>query len=29
MYESNGDKDKILTPNEYLYMVRSYLVDDK
>ena len=27
MYESNGDKDKILTPDEYLDMIRSYLVD--
>ena len=27
MYESRGDKDKILTINEYLDMVRSYLVD--
>ena len=27
MYESNGDKDKILTLNEYLDMIRPYLVD--
>ena len=26
-YESKGDKDKILTVNEYLYMIRPYLVD--
>ena len=26
-YESNGDKDKILTPNEYLDMRRPYLVN--
>ena len=26
-YESNGDKDKILTPNEYLDMIRPYLVN--
>ena len=27
MYESRGDKDKILTVNEYLDMIRPYLVD--
>ena len=27
MYESKGDKDKILTFNEYLDMIRPYLVD--
>ena len=27
MYESNGDKNKILSPNEYLDKIRSYLVD--
>ena len=27
MYESRGDKDKILTINEYLDMKRPYLVD--
>ena len=27
MYESNGDKDKILIPDEYLNRIRSYLVD--
>ena len=27
MYESKGDKDKILTLNEYLDMIRLYLVD--
>ena len=26
-YESKGDKNKILTLNEYLDMIRSYLVD--
>ena len=26
-YESKGDKDKILTVNEYLDMIRLYLVD--
>ena len=26
-YESKGDKDKILTINEYLDMIRPYLVD--
>ena len=26
-YESKGDKDKILTVNEYLDMIRPYLVD--
>ena len=26
-YESNGDKDKILMPNEYLDMIRPYLVN--
>ena len=26
-YESNGEKDKILTPDEYLDMIRPYLVD--
>ena len=26
-YESKGDKDKILTLNEYLDMIRLYLVD--
>ena len=26
-YENKGDKDKILTVNEYLDMIRSYLVD--
>ena len=27
MYESKGDKDKILTLNEHLDMIRPYLVD--
>ena len=27
MYKSRGDKDKILTVNEYLDMIRPYLVD--
>ena len=27
MYESRGDKDKILTVNEYFDMIRPYLVD--
>ena len=27
MYESKGDKDKILTFNEYLDMIRPFLVD--
>ena len=26
-YESKGDKDKILTPSEYLDMIRLYLSD--
>ena len=26
-YESRGDKDKILTPSDYLDMIRSYLSD--
>ena len=26
-YESKGDKDKMLTVNEYLDMIRSYLAD--
>ena len=26
-YENKGDKDKILTVNEYLDMLRPYLVD--
>ena len=26
-YESKGDKDKILTPSEYLDMIRPYLSD--
>ena len=26
-YESNGNEDKILTPKEYLNMIRPYLVD--
>ena len=26
-YESKGDKDKMLTVNEYLDMIRLYLVD--
>ena len=26
-YESKGDKDKILTPNEYLDIIRRYLSD--
>ena len=26
-YESKRDRDKILTPNEYLDMIRPYLVD--
>ena len=26
-HESKGDKDKILTVNEYLDMIRTYLVD--
>ena len=26
-YESTGDKNKILTANEYLDMIRPYLVD--
>ena len=26
-YESRGDKDKILTVNEYLHIIRPYLVD--
>ena len=25
-YESKGDKDKILMPNEYLNMIRPYLI---
>ena len=27
MYESNGGKDKVLTPDEYLDMKRPYLID--
>ena len=26
-YESKGNKDRILTTNEYLYMIRPYLSD--
>ena len=26
-YENKGDKNKILTPNEYLDMIRPYLSD--